>query len=255
MMERSQTMTTRVKIAASVLVVLAASAAVASAQLSATGNAKAIAFDRAAVVVENHAPGYTATERGLITMRSRRSGDKRSFELSWGTGVIKPGWAAVAERLTFAQNGGVITWITDDLTPLCSKGSDCKANLPAEVLVDFYGTYVRFEPSRGSCFYVFAGLRTPYPATGVPWWSVGGDFLGPPRHQGADTLVEYTYPYGKTQVAQETDTIVTRTKAFRSGVVRVANGEHARPPWAFTFSAHFTGLQAAPPTPKVTVCT
>jgi hypothetical protein len=127
------TMTTPVKIATSVLVVLAAGAAVAAAQLSVTGNAKAIRFDRTAVAAENHAPGYTGTERGFLTMRSRLSGNKRSFELSWGTGVIKQGWAAVAERLTFAQQGGVTTWIADDLTPLCIKGSACKANLPAEV--------------------------------------------------------------------------------------------------------------------------
>jgi hypothetical protein len=248
-------MSIRAIVAASVLLVLAASAAVASAQLSATGNAKAIAFDRAAVAAENRAPGYTATQRGFITMLSRVSGNKRSFRLSWGTGVIEPGWAAVAEKLTFAQQSGVTSWVTDDLTPLCTKGSNCKANLPAEVLTDFYGVYVRFEPSSGSCFSVFPGLRTPYPATGVPLWSVGGDFLGPPRHQGAQTVIEYTYPYRKTQVAQETDTIVTRTKAFRSGVVRVANGKRARPPWVFTFSAHFTQLQQAPPTPKMTICT
>jgi len=247
-------MTRRVKITASILVVLPACAAVAAAQLTATGDANAIAFDRAVVAQANRAPGFSATQQGLLTMRSRQSGNVRSFELSWGAAVIKPRWTAVAERLTFAQFGGVTTWITDNLTPICTRASDCKGNLPAEVLTDFYGVYVRFEPSRGSCFYLFPGLRTPYPGTGTPWWSVGGDFLGPPRRRGADTVIEYTYRFGKTQVAQEIDTVVTRTKVLRSGVVRVANGTRARPPWAFTFSAHFTRLQKTPSMPRLTLC-
>jgi hypothetical protein len=246
--------TTRFKIATLVLAVLAASAAVAAAELSATGNAQAIAFDRAAVAAENRAPGYAVTQRGLITMRSTLAGGKHSVKLSWGTGTIKPGWTAVAERLTFAQQDGLIAWITDDLTPLCIRGSDCKANLPIELVTNFYGAYLRFATSSSPCFYVAAGVRSPYPDTEVPWWSVGGDFLGPPARHGADTVLTYTYPYGKTRVAEETDTIITRTKAFRTGVVRVANGRRARPPWAFTIRAHFTQLRHAPPAPTVTEC-
>jgi hypothetical protein len=247
-------MTTRAKIAASALALLAASAAVAAAQSSVSGNAKAIAFDRAAVAAENRAPGYAATERGFITMRSTLSAGQPTLKLSWGKSAIEAGWAAVAERLTIAQQGGVTSWMSDRLTPLCTKGSACKTNLPAELLVDFYGTYVRFTSSSNPCFYVIAGLKTPLPAAGAPWWTVGSDFLGPPRTQGADTVVEYTYPFGKTKTAREADTIVTRTKAFRSGVVSVANGTRAQPPWAFTFSAHFTQLRRTPPTPKVTEC-
>lgn len=245
-------MSTRVKIAASAVGILAASAAVAAAQSSVSGNAQAIAFDRAAVAAENRAPGYTATQQGFLMMRSRLSADTHSIKLNWGSSVVPPGWAAVGERLTFAQQNGVVSWITDQLTPRCTPGSDCSANAAAEVLVDFYGVYVRLGAQK--CYRVYAGLKTPYPATGVAWWVVGGDFLGPPRIQGADTVIEYSYPYGKQQTAQETDTIVTATKAFRSGVVRVANGTRARAPWAFTFSAQFTQLAAAPLMPKVTVC-
>jgi hypothetical protein len=246
-----------VKLAAcAVLVGLAAGAAEAATSAPPTGNASAIAFDRAAVAAENRAPAYAGTQRGYLTMRSTRAGSAPVLELSWGTGVIKPGWAAVQERLTIAQQGGVTLWIDDLLTPLCIKGSACRTNIPVDLLTNFYGVYVRFPASHAACFYVFSEIDAPYRGTGTPWWTLpaGGRFLGPPRRSGADTLIRYSFPYSKAQTALETDTLVTRTKAFHAAVLRVANGPRARAPWAFTVTADFIQLGRRPPQPQVTEC-
>jgi hypothetical protein len=236
---------------------LAGAAAASVAAPSTSGNAAAIAYDRAAVRAEDHAPGYEWTEHGYITIRSRASSGRPAFAWEWsGLGNVAAGWAPVSEQGTVAFRGnGDVAWIIDELYPHCGATIDCTPNVPMQVIVTKAGMYVR-QVGR-NCSYRFAG-GVPWsglPGTGAPWFYALGDFAAPPRHAGPDTELTYTYLLGGADAARETDSFVTATKAISHAAIIVSAGRRldALHP-ANRISYNYTPLAHTPPAPAVTVC-
>src|SRR5579862_8711163 len=95
-----------------------AAAAAAGAASPVSGNARAIAFERAAYAADNHASGYRLVETGYFAMRALpgASGSVQ-FALKWGTGVVPGGWTAAIGSASYALHGGRITGADLVLSP------------------------------------------------------------------------------------------------------------------------------------------
>ena len=248
----------RLKIAASAVAVLAASGVIAAASVATSGNAAAIAFERAVTSAENHAVGYLWNESGYIRMKSAVSGNKVSLALAWGAGAIKPGWTATDAQGTLAlHDDGRVSWLLVQLErlPPCTAGSACKANPMVDIVIDSAGTFIKagLSSAFNQCVVPYTAAlpwTTGLPKTGGQWFSVHGDFQGPPRRDGADTLVTYTYPLGATQLARETDMIDTRAKAIKRATIKVTAGSRTS-----TFTDNYSQLTRLPfSAPPTTVC-
>ena len=122
-------------------------AAAAPAASSVSGNARAIAFERAAYAADNRAPGYRLIEAGYFAIRALpgASGSARPA-LEWGTGVV-PGLDRGDRSASYALHRGRVTAVDLVVSPAAQGSPD----VPIEVLTTRHGVYWRLHRGR-ACF-------------------------------------------------------------------------------------------------------
>ena len=123
-------------------------AAAVSAASTVSGNARAIAFERAAYAVDNRAAGYRLIEAGYFAMRAPpgASGSARPA-LEWGTGVVPGGWTAAIGSASYALHRGRVTGVDLVVSPAAQGSPD----VSIEVLTTRHGVYWR-PYRRRACF-------------------------------------------------------------------------------------------------------
>ena len=238
----------------------AMAAAAAPAASSVSGNARAIAFERAAYAVDNRAPGYRLIEAGYFAIRALpgASGSARPA-LEWGTGVVPGGWTAAIGAASYALHRGRVTAVDLVVSPAAQGSPD----VPIEVLTTRHGIYWRLRRGR-ACFTRWRVKPAFEAAVGTPLFVIAGHFDAPPSRFTTSltvgtrnetihaTSVERTYGWdGHAQRATELDSFATSTKAAFASAISVAADGAGHP--GFTVEQEWSARHATPsiPTPKV----
>jgi hypothetical protein len=234
------------------------SAAGAVAGASTTGNAQAIAFERAAYAVDNATAGYGLIESGDIELYSRVNPTTHHYTVSldFGAGVVRSGWAAATADETIGQHDGKVSWISAALNVPASSPDKM-----VQFFVDKAGTYffIIAKGANSTCYARWTGPTLPWTsAIGTPDFQLSGHFTSPPQAFKAAgkayTEVSYTYPFGYFgQTATETDEFVTATKAADYSTIKVSAGKKGSAHPAFTFTQVWVP-EAKPLEPKVSTC-
>jgi hypothetical protein len=237
-----------------------AAAAAAAAASSVTGNARAIAFERAAYAVDNRAPGYTLIESGYFAMRAlpSASGGVR-FALDWGSGIVPGGWTAAIGSASYALHGGGVTGVDLVVSPAAQSSPD----VSIEVLTTRHGVYWR-PYRRRTCFTPWRVKPSFEAAVGTPLFVTSGHFDAPPSRFTTSltvgtrnetihaTSVERVYGWeGHAQRASELDSFATSTRAAFASAISVAADGAGHP--GFTIEQEWSAEHRTPsiPTPKV----
>lgn len=226
-----------------------------------SGNARAIAFERAAYRLDNRAAGYALVETGYFAMRSVAATSGRvRFELRWGTGAVPSGWTAAIGSASYALRGGLVTGVDLVLSPAGPGTPD----VPIEVLTTRSGVFWRRARTRG-CFTRWRVAPAFEAAIGTPLFTIGGTFEAPPDRYTtvltigsrtetiAATTVARSYPWGSAgQRASELDSFITTTKAaFATAIAVTAHGA-AHP--GFTIEQEWTAQRHTPAIPAAKTC-
>ena len=239
--------------------ILPLAAGMAAAAASVSGNARAIAFERAAYAADNRAPGYRLVEAGYFAIRSvpSASGSVR-LALDWGTGVVPAGWTAAIGTASYALHGGKVTGV--DL--VLSAAGRSSPDVSIEVLSTRHGVFWR-PYRRRTCFTSWRVNPAFEAAVGTPLFVLSGNFDAPPSRFTTSltignrtemihaTAIKRVYGWeGHAQRATELDSFATSTKAaFASAISVAAGGGHP----GFTIEQEWTAKRGTPsiPTPKV----
>jgi hypothetical protein len=225
--------------------VTVATAATALAAAQPTGNAQGIALARAVQRATDKRTVATFSETGFIAL-SDAEGRSSFFKWQWGSGTVPSGWTKAAESGTVVTKKGRIVWWRDALTPPRCTVAFC-SQLPVVVLVEHAGNFYAFgTPSHHTCYGTVSGVPE---HVGDPAYSVIGAFSAPVP-QGQSVLLSYSYPWTKTQTANEIDTISSRTDLTQSGRTRVSGG--GQPAFTIKFSQAYPAH--TPSTPKINRC-
>ena len=241
--------------------VCALTASIATAAAPATGNARAIAFERAAFAVDNHAPGYTLVETGALSMRSvpDSSGGVR-FELDWGTGTVPGGWTAAIGSASYALHAGTVAGVDLVVSPAGPGSPD----VPIEIVANRSGIFWRRQ-RRGGCFTRWKVTPSFEAAVGTPLFAASGRFdAAPDRYTTTLTVgsrtetinattVQRVYGWGvHGQRATELDSFVTATKALFASAISVTADGAGHP--GFTIEQEWNAQRRTPAIPATKAC-
>ena len=243
------------------LCALTMSIAAAAAMAAVTGNARAIAFERAAYAVDNRAPGYRLVETGYFAMRALpgASGSAR-LALDWGTGVVPAGETAAIGSASYALHGGTVTGVDLVVTPVAQSSPD----VPIEIVTTRHGVFWRPYRLR-TCFTPWRVKPAFEAAVGTPLFVTTGHFDAPPSRFTTSltvgtrnetihaTSVERVYGWeGHAQRATELDSFATSTKAAFASAISVAAGGAGHP--GFTIEQEWNAEHRTPPIPTPKAC-
>jgi hypothetical protein len=217
---------------------------------SLAGDPQGIKLGRAVLHAYSKIPVYTYTQSGFVAMNSAL-GKVSYFEWRWGNGGVPNGWVKASERGVAALRRGHVVWWRDDLTPKLPRCSTtvCNHSAPVDIVVDHAGAFYAFGSAASHTCYTHLSGSTPFTAGGAGYAVAGR--VSAPAHRGAAVLLTYTYPWSKTQTANETDTVSAATSLVTSGRVSVTPGA-GHPAFRFNFSDRYP--RSAPGAPHVNLC-
>ncbi|MHB1567929.1 MAG: hypothetical protein ACYC0H_01880 [Solirubrobacteraceae bacterium] len=231
-------------VVACAIAVLSLGVAVAAASVG--GNAQGIALATRQVKAYGKVPAETVVERGYVSINDAE-GRTSFFQWQWGSGTLPRGWVHATEHAVVALHAGRIVWWRDDLTPPPCHVGLC-GEQPVDVVINHKGAFFAFgTAARHTCYGRLRG-STPV-SVGAPWSVVRGTFSAPVTH-GSTVALTYSYPWGKSQTATETDEISSKTLLDQSGVIHISGAGQP------SFTVRFTNGHPAkaPAAPKVNVC-
>ncbi len=246
----------RTVLACTVAALLACATGARAALSAPKGNSQAIAFQRAAATVYRRVPGLTYTVTNFVSMQSLL-GQQSSFAWAWGFGYVPSGYTKATERITVRLRNGRIVWGEDDLIPSCLHSPAGCVDMPVRVVVDRAGAFWAFNdpraPASVTCFGRLRSNKTPIGRIGQAWINGphGIDYL-PLVRRGDMVLLRYSYAWGASQRAIETDTY-TAAKRITAYEVSVSRGVASNEP-AFRVFARVVTLTNAPVLPKLRLC-
>ena len=226
-----------------------------------TGNARAIAFERAAFAADNRFPGYGLVETGYFAMRSVPNAAGRvRFELNWGTGAVPGGWTAAIGSATYALRGGRVTGVDLVVSPAGPGSPD----VPIEVITNRSGVFWR-PYRRPGCFTRWKVTPSFEAAVGASLFAISGDFNAPPNHFTTTlifgtrtetvnaTAVQRVYRWdGHGQRASELDSFATAAKTLFASAISVAADGAGHP--GFTIEQEWRAERRAPQIPASRAC-
>ena len=224
-----------------------------------SGNARAIAFERAAYAADNRAPGYRLVETGYFAMRALPGASGSTPPaLEFGTGVVRSGFTAAIGTASYALHGGRVAGVDLVVSPAALSSPDVSIEIVSTRRGVFWRPY-----RRRACFTRWRVKPAFEAAVGAPLFVISGAYHGPPSRFTTSltvgtrnetihaTSVERSYAWeARAQRATELDSFATSTKAAFASAISVAAAGAGHP--GFTIEQEWSAEHAAPsiPTPK-----